>query len=63
MKVQGKQEEINLSGTNKHLVYVDILKYREEKHKLSNKKQSGGWRIKKHRRKKVQICVLASSQT
>ena len=52
MKVQDKQEEIKLSGTNKFLVYVDILKYRAEKHTVSNKKQSGGWCRKKHRRKK-----------
>jgi hypothetical protein len=63
MKVQDKQEEIKLSGTNNFLVCVDILKYRAEKHMVSNKQQSGGWCRKKHRRKKVQICVLASSQT
>jgi hypothetical protein len=53
MKVRDKQEEIKMSGTNKFLVYVDILKYRAEEHMVFNKQQSGGWCRKKHRRKKL----------
>ena len=52
MKVQDKQEEIKLSGTNTFLVYVDILKYIAEKHMVSNKQQAGGWYRKKHRGRK-----------
>jgi hypothetical protein len=62
MKVQDKQEEIKLSVTNNFLVYVDTLKYHAEKQRVSNKEQSEGWCRKKHRRKKVQIRVLASPQ-
>jgi hypothetical protein len=43
MKVQVKQEEIKLSGTNKLLVNVDILNIEQKKHMVCNKQQSEGW--------------------